>query len=269
MGTIQELLDRLWKDYAAKNPQAGAIHKLLRDRGETVVNDHIALRTYDDPRIDIDVLARAFAERGYQPKDEYTFPDKKLYARHYEAPGTPAGQPLPKVFISQLQLEHFSEPFRNTVASLVDQVPASLTQRWDFVVSGRPWRVSYSQYESLLVESEYAAWLAAWGFCANHFTVDVGQLKTFRSLAEFNGFIEANGFKLNASGGKIKGSSRDFLEQSSTLAAEATVDFTDGPRSIPCCYYEFAKRYRTPDGQLFQGFVAKSADKIFESTNRR
>ncbi len=31
---------------------------------------------------------------------------------------------------------------------------------------------------------------------------------------------------------------------------------------------EFAHRYPLPNGNLFQGFVAKSADKIFESTNR-
>ena len=45
--------------------------------------------------------------------------------------------------------------------------------------------------------------------------------------------------------------------------------FDDGSKVIPCCYYEFARRYPLPNGNLFQGFVAKSADKIFESTNRR
>jgi len=37
-------------------------------------------------------------------------------------------------------------------------------------------------------------------------------------------------------------------------------------RDVPTCYYEFAKRYPGPDGKLFPGFVAASADKIFEST---
>ena len=41
-----------------------------------------------------------------------------------------------------------------------------------------------------------------------------------------------------------------------------------GAHSIPCCYYEFAKRYTQADGKLFRGFVAQSADKIFESTKR-
>ena len=46
------------------------------------------------------------------------------------------------------------------------------------------------------------------------------------------------------------------------------VDFTEGMEEIPSCYYEFALRY-PKDGELFQGFVAASADKIFESTHNK
>jgi len=34
------------------------IHGLFTDRGGKVINDHIAFRTFDDKRINIDVLAR-------------------------------------------------------------------------------------------------------------------------------------------------------------------------------------------------------------------
>jgi hypothetical protein len=37
---------------------------------------------------------------------------------------------------------------------------------------------------------------------------------------------------------------------------------------VPACYYEFARRYPIANGELYQGFIAASADKIFESTNR-
>ena len=37
---------------------------------------------------------------------------------------------------------------------------------------------------------------------------------------------------------------------------------------VPSCYYEFAKRYSDSTGQIYQGFVTASADKIFESTNK-
>ncbi len=265
MGTIRELLDRLWEDYAALNPQAKAIHSLLEKRGEIIANDHIAFRTFDDPRVGITALEATFLKMGYQAKDRYTFTEKKLAARHYEPPA----DGLPRVFISELKVAEFSEGFGEIVKSLVDQVPQSLADQWDFPVSGRPWGVSFADYEKLGVESEYGAWMAAFGFRANHFTVDVGALKSFDSLELFNQFLLDNGFKLNDSGGLIKGSPAVYLEQSSTLAAQVPTQFTDGTHTVPCCYYEFAKRYTMPDGKLFQGFVAKSADKIFESTDRQ
>ncbi len=271
MGSLKELLDRLWDDYVRLNPQAQAIHRLLGERGEAVVNDHIAFRTYDDPRVGIEALSRSFVAFGYEQAGEYTFPEKKLIARHYAPPrdGSGGGDRLPKVFISELKVGEFSESFGRVVKGLVDQVPTGLVDQWDFAVSGRPWGVSYSDYELLRAQSEYGAWLAAFGFRANHFTVDVGELTAFGELAAFNAFVKDNGFDLNTNGGEIKGSQGVYLEQSSTLAARVPVAFSDGEHVIPACYYEFAKRYTKPNGELFDGFVAKSADKIFESTDRR
>jgi hypothetical protein len=51
------------------------------------------------------------------------------------------------------------------------------------------------------------------------------------------------------------------------MADIVTVDFIEGQYEIPSCYYEFAQRYPDTDGKLYGGFNAKSADKIFESTN--
>ena len=65
----------------------------------------------------------------------------------------------------------------------------------------------------------------------------------------------------------IKGSPEVLLEQSSTMADKVVVNFTDGDVEIPSCFYEFARRYPMDNGQLYTGFVAASADKIFESTN--
>ena len=58
-------------------------------------------------------------------------------------------------------------------------------------------------------------------------------------------------------------------KQGSTMADRQPVEFADGSHEIPTCYYEFARRYVLPGGRLFQGFVANSADRIFESTHRR
>ena len=117
-------------------------------------------------------------------------------------------------------------------------------------------------------ESDYAGWVAAFGYRPNHFTVFINALKSFSDITELNTFLKGQGVQLNASGGEIKGTPQVFLEQSSTLANNIEVEFTDGKLTVPACYYEFAKRYALPTGELYQGFVAASADKIFESTSK-
>jgi hypothetical protein len=72
---------------------------------------------------------------------------------------------------------------------------------------------------------------------------------------------------LNSSGGEVKGTPEELLEQSSTKAGILPIDFVEGTFEIPSCYYEFAFRYPDTDGKLYSGFIAKSADKIFESTD--
>lgn len=262
---IQSLFDKLWADYTALNPNALKIHALIEARGEHIANDHIALRTFQHPKVGLDALAESFVAGGYEPKDEYEFPEKKLFARHYEHEDAS----LPRVFISELKLSEFSSSLQDRVAGLIDQVDESLAKSADFAVAGRPWALTYGQYESLAKESEYAAWMSAFGFRANHFTILVNALDSFDNLADLNTFLKANGFELNASGGEIKGSPEVFLEQSSTLADQIEVAFDDRNATIPACYYEFAQRYPLPNGKLYSGFVAKSADKIFESTDRR
>lgn len=79
--------------------------------------------------------------------------------------------------------------------------------------------------------------------------------------------LKNNGFELNTSGGEIKGTPEELLEQSSIKSGLIEIDFVEGEFEIPGCYYEFAKRYPDSSGKLFSGFIAKSADKIFESTD--
>ena len=136
------------------------------------------------------------------------------------------------------------------------------------LTSGRRWSLDAATYEALYQESEYAGWMAAFGFCANHFTVFVNALKTVPNIEELADLLIRQGFTMNEAGGLIKGSTDVYLKQCSTMAARIEVPFTDGPTTIPSCYYEFAERYPLADGQLYQGFVAASADKIFESTHR-
>lgn len=264
--TYQALFNTLWNDYTSRNPHAREIYNLFIQQHETVINDHIALRTFNDPRINVEKLGQIFTKYGYEEKGQYQFPVKKLFAKHYEHKDPDA----PKVFISELMLEQFSPTLQSTVKNCIDQIPKNLLNAEELVYSGAAWQpLSYKTYQALLAESEYAAWMYAFGFCANHFTVNVNELKKFKQLQDVNDFLQKNGFKLNTSGGLIKGTPEECLEQSSTLAGEIEVKFTEGNYQIPSCYYEFAKRYALPDGKLYTGFIAASADKIFESTDTR
>jgi hypothetical protein len=262
--TLPALLDKMWKDYVEINPLALKVYDLLSSQGESLLNDHIALRTFNHPRVTIDVIARPFIDSGYKYKGDYHFPDKKLYAKHFEH----ADSSLPKIFISELKLQDFSPELNKIVNRMIDEIPAGKENEFDFVSAGRPWNVTTQDYKDLMKESDYAAWVSAFGYRPNHFTVFINALKNFSELAGLNEYLKANGFKLNSSGGEIKGSKEVCLEQSSTLANNIEVTFNDGKLTIPACYYEFAKRYPMKDGKLYQGFVAASADKIFESTSQ-
>jgi hypothetical protein len=258
------LLAALWRDYTASTPQAERIHQLLAERGEHVGNDHVALRTFGLPGIGIAALARPFETLGWlEQPDRYTFADKKLDARYWRHPD-PA---LPKIFISELRTAELSAAAGRIIDGLVRQLPAGFGARADLPYAGRPWHVSRADYEALLAESEYAAWVAAFGFRVNHFTVSVNALTTFPDLPALNAFLVDHGFRLNEAGGVIKGSPAERLEQSATLADLVAVELADATVRIPSCYYEFARRYPLPDGELFHGFVPASADKIFESTD--
>jgi hypothetical protein len=266
MKKLDELLQALWKNYTAINTQADGIHKLLGERGETVINDHIAFRTFNISAVGVDVLAQHFIKLGYEEKGEYEFKVKKLFAKHFEHPDPSH----PRIFISELKIEEFSQDLQGVVKQLVSQVPKDRVADDSFPISGRLWDpVSWETYLKLKEESEYAAWLAVFGFRPNHFTVLLNELKTFKSLEDYNQFIKDNGFSMNDSGGEIKGTPKELLEQSSTKAHEVEVEFSDRKETIPSVYYEFAKRYPMPDGNLFMGFIAKSADKIFESTDNK
>ena len=260
-----ELLAALWRDYTAITPQAARIHALFAARGETIVNDHVALRAYGRPGVGLDALAAPFLARGWEPRDHYRFDDKHLRARYFQH----AEAGLPKVFISELCVDELSAASAARIDALVAQLPADFGARDDLPYAGRPWAVDHATYRALLEESEYAAWVAAFGFRVNHFTVDVNRLTTLDGLEAVNAVVAGAGFELNRAGGVVKGTPAQLLEQSSTVADAVDVAFTDGVHRVPSCYYEFARRYPGPDGALFQGFVPTSADKLFESTHVR
>jgi len=261
----EEIFAKLWETYTRQNPSVKKVYNLFIANGEEVLNDHIAFRTFDDSRVNIDVLAKPFIAAGYVEKGDYQFEAKKLYAKHFEHK---TDDKAPRVFISQLKTEEFSQHLQETVKKIVDKIPQERLQSSDLIYSGNMWGLpSYQVYLQLREESEYAAWLYVYGFCANHFTVSINFLEKLDTIQKVNGMLKANGFQMNDSGGEIKGAPDQLLEQSSIKSEIVAVDFEEGSFEVPGCYYEFARRYADVDGKLYSGFIAKSADKIFESTD--
>lgn len=259
------LFDKLWKEYTSITPSAQAIHNLFAAEGDQFTNDHIALRTFNDPRINIDVIARPFILAGYEEKEDYIFEEKKLKAKHFQHK---TDENAPLVFISQLMLEDCSVELQSIIKNVLNSVADDVFDVEDLILKGRVWgKPSYELYQTLRAESEYAAWTYLYGFMVNHFTVSINSLEKFETIESVNEFLKENGHKMNASGGEVKGTPEVYLEQSSILADMKEMEFEEGNYKVPTCFYEFAKRYELPSGELFRGFIAASANKIFESTD--
>ncbi|MBD1558393.1 DUF1338 domain-containing protein [Vibrio sp. S9_S30] len=258
------LFASLWNDYITRLcPSAHKVHDLLQE-DEALINDHIALRTFGVAPLGIATLAKPFLELGYREAGDYVFESKKLVAKHFEHPDPKQ----PKVFISELEVGKCSPKLQDIVARLVEQVDETQLESSVFLHGGRLWDIHHTDYRELALESEYAAWLAAHGYGANHFTVSVNQLNQFKDVIDVNRHLRDSGFTINEFGGEVKGSPDVLLEQSSTMADKVPVDFVEGAEVVPGGFYEFAKRYPMENGLLYPGFVAASADKIFESTDR-
>lgn len=259
---VTALFNKVWQQYLTVTPSAKKIHHLLSN-GKAVINDHVAYRTFNSEKVNLNKLAKHLISIGYTECGQYNFSVKKLTAKHYEH----SNNTMPKVFISELRVEEFSGEIQAIIHNLVDQLPDNISEQTNFLYSGRPWKINSTDYKTLLETSEYAAWLAAWGYRANHFTVSINHLDGFDSIIDVNNTLKKSGYKLNSTGGEIKGNEAVKLEQSSTLADKALVKFSDVDLEVPSCFYEFAKRYPLDNGELYTGFVTASADKIFESTN--
>ena len=246
---VDELFQQLWTQYLQVTPSAEKIRQLL-GKGEAIINDHIALRTFNIAKVNLEVLAEHFKKVGYEEKGQYNFESKKLSAKHFEH----SDPDQPKVFISELRVEECSEELQAIVHKLVDQVDVTVTTAPEFVYNGAPWQVSKADYQTLIAESEYAGWTAAWGYRANHFTVHVNKLSGYTDLESVNEALKAADYRLNVSGGEIKGSKEVLLKQSSTMADTAVATFSDGELEIPSCFYEFAERFNMANGERVYRF---------------
>ncbi|MEL7286067.1 MAG: hypothetical protein AAGJ57_00385, partial [Pseudomonadota bacterium] len=114
--TPDVLFESLWQDYIQRLcPSAAKVHQLLQE-DEPLINDHIALRTFNVAPLGIETLAKPFLAVGYKACGDYVFESKKLVAKHFEHPDPKQ----PKVFISELKVDECSPELQAIVRKLVE-----------------------------------------------------------------------------------------------------------------------------------------------------
>ena len=74
-------------------------------------------------------------EVGYEEKGEYFFEAKKLKAKHFQHEDPRA----PKIFISELLLEEFSEELQYIIGQKINEIPEGLIATNNTIFAGRPW----------------------------------------------------------------------------------------------------------------------------------
>lgn len=285
---LEDILEALFQPYYNRVPDVEKISNAMINKGiiqsqNDIVNDHIAFRTLGVRNLGIASFEKIFLKYGYVKKDYYHFEGKKLDAYWY-APPSPK---YPRIFMSELKVDHLSNKAQNIIAKYtrnIDLDPVDLLDLDNSKEIGeffyKPlWKLPTIQdYNYLLAESEYAAWVIYNRYYLNHYTISVHNLPpTYNTIESFNSFLESIGIVLNNSGGKIKTSKDGLLKQSSTVAEMINATFADGEAmEIPGSYVEFAERLPLPsngknktnttDPDRRDGFESANADKIFEST---
>ena len=289
MSTLDNVLSGLMTRYQQRVPDVLAIiNAMIKEniiqQPSDIENDHIAFRTMGVPHLGIQSLEKIFLHYGYEKRDYYHFPEKKLDAYWY-APPLPH---YPRIFMSELRVKDLSPEVQQIITSYTGEVKSDPVDQLNlddagavdrFLHSGL-WRLpTWSDYQALAAQSEYAAWVIDNRYYLNHFTISVHNLKEgYNTIAQFNTFLERNGFVLNNAGGKIKTSPDGNLLQSSTVAEMIDATFANNEvHRISGSYVEFAERRvlpqfaHLPKDQILrihrrEGFEAGNADKIFEST---
>ena len=286
---LTSILQGLFTTYVERVKDVNKITNALIDRKivagqEEIINDHIAFRTLGVPNLGIASFEKIFLTHGYRKMGSYHFDAKKLDANWY----APPTEDLPRVFISELCVQELSENAQHIIKKYtskidVDPVDALDLHNAEEVIDylHRPlWELpTLADYNALLEESEYAAWVIYNRYYLNHYTISVHELKKgLNTLDTFNDFLLDLGVALNNSGGLIKVSADGLLRQSSSVAEQHIATFAGGEkRSIAGSYVEFAERLPLPQyahlpnhiltrAQRREGFETQNADKIFEST---
>ena len=252
--TLDTILNGLFKTYFERVPDVKKITNAMIKKGwvssqEDIINDHVAFRTLGVKNLGIASFEKIFLAHGYQKKEFYSFEAKKLNAYWY----APPNENQPRIFISELRVEELSKEAQDIIYKYTENITTDPVDLLDLntpkqVVEffEKPlWKLpTLSDYNTLLNESEYAAWVLYNRYYLNHYTISVHELPNgYDRLEKFNEFLVALGIKLNDAGGVIKISKDGLLLQSSSVAEMITARFEgNDSQEIAGSYVEFAER---------------------------
>jgi hypothetical protein len=242
------LLDLLWARYASEVPYARTFVELS---GGSFRNDHVALRSLARPGGGIALFEHVFERLGWRRAGEYTFPDAHLSAIHMSHPDG-----LPRVFLSELKSEELSPRARELLAALPED-EASPTDSLDALARwfSPPPPPDEAALLELEKESQYGAWLLAFGRKVNHFTGSVDDVEAWQRR------MREAGVPMKA---EVEGAPGTALRQTATHAFPLPVALKGGgSRAWPYAYFEIAQRAPGMDG-----FLGPQARALFDMTKR-
>lgn len=299
---VGKLWNKLWEDYSARVSYAGIYQQMIREAGGTVANDHIAFRSLrlevETPQgkknLGIEYLGQIPEALGYFVAGELSFPDQKLYARHYRHPQQEEYD-LPKLFISELIVDELPADIAQQIYQTVTTDLAIETQPIATFLEAksteldtehiaaqlqkiftRPWHPPLrSIVESVNKITQYGAWVLLHGYAVNHFTGYINRHNTqqYPDIESTAQGLAERGVPMKA---EIEGNHSTGLRQTATQAIKENVpvrdEITQELIQIPWtyAYYEIAERnlIEIAPGQtaLFEGFLGPNAQNLFEMT---
>lgn len=294
----QNLINKLWDRFRFRVPYAGRYAHIVSQKGGRVVHDHLAFRTLNTHTGElpegISAVRHIIRCLGYQPAGRLSFPGKKLNALYFEHPGEIT---LPKIFVSQLEVEQLPPWAQQMIRDTVKETPYLLSDnsiellgrlKTDGILTsegaeflenelvlffGRPWQAPLKETILKINDvSHYAAWVLLHGNAVSHFAAffNCQGVKQWPDLETTCEALAKAGIPMKPT---IEGPRGSPLRQAGTLAVKEDVEVTgeDGPGEIPWtyAYFEIAERgFIEENGQrkMYSGFLEKQARHFFNLT---
>lgn len=298
---VKGLIENLWAQYQRRVPFAKKYAELLKLKGGHLVHDHLAFRTFNTPTGEqpsgITAISHIFETLNYKRCGKYRFPKIYVNAAHFEHPDPL----LPKIFISQIEVEELPEWVRQVIRETVHDAPYLLSEQAIELMNivGKSNSITEEAATILIEEltgyfrspwplpsrdnllnindvSQYAAWTLLHGNSVNHFAASIN----LQLVSEWPD-IEATIVGLSQEGipfkAEVEGAPGSILRQTATPAVKELYRLKESDGEFretewTYAYYELTERgsYVSDEGEkLFGGFIADQATQLFRMTETR